>query len=261
MTASKRVDYDRIASTYDRRFRNDGMSSTASALLALARELDARRILEVGCGTGRWLADLRAITDQVFGLDLAAGMLARAREREKRLHLMRGRAGRLPVPAASFDLVYCVNAIHHFDEQRAYVFEARRCLRPGGALAVVGMDPHGRRDRYYIYHYFEGVYEADLSRFPAWGTVLNWMVAAGFERVTWEPVVRIYDPKLGRAVLVDPFLHKDATSQLTLLTDEAYAAGLRRIQAAVEAAEALGEQRDFPVDIPIGMLVGRLKPE
>jgi ubiquinone/menaquinone biosynthesis C-methylase UbiE len=261
MTPGKRVDYDRIASSYDVRFRKDGMSGTASALLALARELDAERILEVGCGTGRWLADLRAITDQVFGLDLAAGMLTKARERENRVLLMRGRASHLPIPAASFDLVYCVNAIHHFDKQRAFVFEARRCLRPGGALAVVGMDPHGCRDQYYVYHYFEGVYETDLARFPSWGTVLDWMAAAGLERVTWEPILRIYDPKLGRAVFEDPFLLKDATSQLTLLTNEAYAAGLRRMQAAVEAAEVTGEGLLFPVDIPIGMLVGRLKPE
>lgn len=261
MMTRKRVDYDRIAATYDRRFRRDGMSGTADALLAVARELDARRILEVGCGTGRWLADLRPITQQLYGLDLAAGMLAKARERERRLHLVRGRADHLAFPAASFDLVYCVNAIHHFDEQRAFVFEARRLLRPDGALAVVGMAPHFCQDQYYLYQYFEGVYETDLARFPSWGTVLDWMAAAGFERVTWELVVRIYDPKIGRAVLEDPFLDKDATSQLTLLTDEAYAAGLQRIQMAIEAAEAIGEQLIFPVDIPIGMLVGRFKSE
>jgi len=254
--SGRRVDYDRIAPTYDRRFADDGMSGTAAALLALAQGLRPERILEVGCGTGRWLADLRSVSDQLYGLDLSAGMLAGARGRDARLHLVRGRAGQLPFPATAFDLVYCVNALHHFHRQRAFVFQARRLLRPGGALAVVGMDPHGRRERYYIYRYFDGTYETDLARFAPWDTVMDWMGAAGFERVECRLAERILDPKAGRAVLEDPFLHKDATSQLALLSDTAYAAGLDRMLAAIDAAEAAGEQLLFPVDIPIGMLVG-----
>jgi SAM-dependent methyltransferase len=212
----------------------------------------------VGCGTGRWLADLRPLTQQLYGLDFSGGMLAQARRRDGRLHLIQGRGGRLAFAAATFDLLYCVNAIHHFDGQRAFVFEARRLLRPGGALAVVGMDPHSGQDRYYLYHYFEGVFETDLARFPSKGMVLEWMAAAGFAQVEWRVVERILDHKVGRAALDDPFLHKDTTSQLTLLSDAAYAAGLRRIEAALEAAEDAREQLIFPVDISIGMLTGRV---
>jgi hypothetical protein len=82
------------------------------------------------------------------------------------------------------------------------------------------------------------------------------MAKAGFGRVEWQVAERLLDHKVGRAVLEDPFLRKEATSQLTLLTDEAYAAGLRRIRAALETAEAAGKQLRFPVDIPIGMVVG-----
>jgi len=255
MTPGTRVDYDQIAPTYDRRFKDGGMHDMAIALLALTRELGAERILEVGCGTGRWLADLQTITPELYGLDLSGGMLAQAQQRDKRLRLTRGRAGRLPFPAASFDLVYCVHAIHHFDGQRAFVFEARRLLRPGGVLAVVGMDPRGRRDHWYVYDYFERVYETDLARFPSWGAVLDWMTAASFEQVEWKLVERIQEPKVGRALLDDPFLAKQASSQLALLSDEAYKAGLRRIRAAIKAAETAKERLIFPVDIPIGILV------
>lgn len=258
MRSGRRVNYDQIASTYDRRFEVGGMRATAAALLALADDLRARRILEVGCGTGRWLADLRPATDQLYGLDLSTGMLSRARERDEQLRLVRGRAGQLPFPTAVFDLVYCVNAIHHFDEPRAFVFEARRLLRPRGTLAVVGMDPHGCREHWYLYKYFRGTYETDLARFPSWGTVLDWAAAAGFEQVSWRVVEHIDDPKVGWAVLEDRFLRKDATSQLTLLTDEAYAEGLRRIRTALEAADATGKQLIFPSDILIGMVVGRV---
>jgi len=275
---NSRVDYDQIAPTYNRRFADDRPRGVSTALLSLAQELEAERILEVGCGTGRWLADLRPGAAQLYGLDFSAGMLEQARKsfvgarqvglrmsEQNRLlsdlprpYLTRGRAGRLPFPNASFDLVYCVNAIHHFDQQRDFVFQARRLLRPGGALAVIGFDPRQHRDKWYIFDYFDGAFATDLARFPSWGTVLDWMASAGLTRVEWRPVERIVDHKQGRAVLDDPFLQKDAASQLVLLSDKEYAAGLDKIRAALAAAEAAGETLTFPCEILVRALVGRV---
>jgi ubiquinone/menaquinone biosynthesis C-methylase UbiE len=253
------VDYDHIAASYDRRFAHGGLTGPASALSELARDLGAERILEVGCGTGHWLESLEGISGQLYGLDLSAAMLGQAQRRDRGFHLARGRAGQLPFPDDSFDLVFCVNAIHHFQQQRRFVTEAKRLLRSGGALAVVGMDPRSDLGQWYIYDYFEGTYETDLVRFPSWGTILEWMAAAGFEQVQWQLVEQILDNKLGRAVLDDPFIQKDACSQLSLLTNEAYATGLRRIEAAIQAAEAGGETLSFPTDLFLAMLVGRVR--
>lgn len=252
-----KVDYDRIAAGYDRRFARGDTPGVSVALQALAEDLGAARILEVGCGTGRWLEGLRPVSSDLYGLDLSAGMLRQARQRRGPLHLVRGRAGRLPFARAGYDLVYCVNAIHHFDEPRTFVHEAWRLLRPGGALAVVGMDPRWEQDSWYVYEYFPGTYEADLARFPSWNTVHAWMVEAGFARVDWRPVEEIHDQKVGRAVLDDPFLEKDATSQLSLLSGEAYRAGLRRIKARLAAAEAAGEAVSFAADLTLAMISGR----
>jgi SAM-dependent methyltransferase len=182
-------------------------------------------------------------------------MLLQAQQRDAPLCLAQGRASRLAFPAA-FDLVYCVNAIHHFQEPRTFVEEARRLLRPNGALAVIGMDPRAHRDRWYIYDYFENTYEIDLARMPSWGAVTDWMVAAGLTRLEWRLVEHIVDCKVGPAVLDDPFLKKEAVSQLALLTNEAYEAGLRRIESALAAAKAAGETLSFPTDLLLGMMVG-----
>lgn len=255
------IDYDRIAPSYNQRFVDGGMRGTAAALRTLADKTGAERILEVGCGTGHWLATLRPVSGQLYGLDLSTGMLEQAGlqqagSQQAPLALVCGRASQLPFPAACFDLVYCVNAIHHFQQQRAFVSEARRLLRPGGVLAVAGMDPRVHRGRWYVYDYFEGTYETDLARFPSWGSVLDWMAEANFERVEWRWVERILDQKRGRAIFDHPFLQKDSCSQLALLTDEAYAAGLNRIEAAVASAEAEGETLIFPTDLLLAMLVG-----
>jgi hypothetical protein len=82
------------------------------------------------------------------------------------------------------------------------------------------------------------------------------MAGAGFGEIRRHIVEEIVDDKRGRVVLQDPFLRKDAISQLTLLSDEAYAAGVARIEADLAAAEAAGRDLVFPVDIVLAMMVG-----
>ena len=255
--SDKQVDYDRIAPGYDQRYiHGSGQRGIAEVLQALARGKE--RILEVGCGTGHWLAGLRSASGMLLGLDLSAGMLGQVQARGEPLYLARGRACCLPLGDACADLVYCVNAIHHFQRRRDFIFEARRLLRPGGSLVVIGSEPRAHRHRWYIYDYFPGTYETDLDRFPSWGMVADWMIEAGFEQIEWRLVERIEDHKLGRGIYADPFLQKDACSQLALLSDEAYAAGLRRIGTALAKAEARGKPITFSTDLWQAMLVGMI---
>ena len=256
MMTNLRVDYDRLAAGYDRRFRESRLTGEGQALLALASNLPARRVLEVGCGTGHWLANLAAVTPALYGLDPSPGMLAQARRRPVPLKLNRGVARQLPFKAGCCELVYCVNAIHHFQDPPAFIHAAARVLGRGGVLAVIGIDPRDRRNQWYGYHYFEGTYETDLQRFPAWPVVLAWMQAAGFSQIELRQVERVEELRQGRAVLADPFLSKSSTSQLALLSDEAYATGLQRIEAALQEAEARGETIVFPSEFSIEMMTG-----
>lgn len=251
------VNYDQIAPTYDKRFAHDRTEGIGQALLDLAQRLNASRILEVGCGTCHWLAQMHRLSSELYGLDLSPAMLNQAQERRAGIGLVNGYARQLPFESGMFDLVFCVNAIHHFQDSRGFVSEAARVLRRGGALAVVGSDPHGRRESWFGYHYFDGAYETDLMRFPGWKTVCEWMVEEGFEGVERREVERILDPKYGRSVLDDPFLEKNSCSQLALLTDEVYQVGLERIEADLAEAEARGETLVFATDILTVMLAGR----
>jgi ubiquinone/menaquinone biosynthesis C-methylase UbiE len=256
----KHVDYDKVAPTYDKRFAHyTGVpEGVAAALVELAGEVQARQILEVGCGTGHWLRLLSPLGYTVYGLDRSMGMLGAA-QTAGAPNLARGDAGALPFPPASFDLVICVNALHHFADASQFISEGRRLLRPGGALAIVGMHPHSGRDRWYLYDYFPGTKETDLQRYPSAGEIVNWMIEAGFDLVRWQTVERLHERRKGREILDEPMLHKNATSQLTLLSDVQYAAGITRIQAAIAQAEASGEAAVFEVDISLHMLVGYIQ--
>ncbi len=83
------------------------------------------------------------------------------------------------------------------------------------------------------------------------------MSEAGFAQVELQDGERITEVKRGREVLADPFLAKNSSSQLALLSEETYQAGLRRIEAAVAQAEARGETAVFHTDILVEMVSGR----
>jgi SAM-dependent methyltransferase len=250
------VNYDAIASTYNRRFTDQSRSGTLVALEALIQASSAIQVLEVGCGTGHWLERLRSLARSVYGLDFSAGMLAQANQRGKGLSLIQARAEELPFLSGWFNLVYCVNAIHHFQRQRDFIHQACRILKPGGALAVLGMAPHHHRDDWYVYEFFEGTYETDLARFPSWKQVSGWMSAAGFVNIELQLAEEIIAPKYGFAVLGDPFLAKNSCSQLALLSDQEYAAGLDRIRQALAEADAQGKTVVFRDTIQIHQMVG-----
>lgn len=260
--AERRVDYNQVAPVYDVRFAYYGgaQKGIGAALVDLAGQVHAQRVLEVGCGTGHWLRLLAPLSSQLYGLDLSLGMLGRARTTGA-ANLVQGSAEALPFPATIFDLVFCVSALHHFADPGAFIRAARRLLRPGGALAIIGLNPHSGRDNWYLYDCFPGTLQADLDRYPSPGEIMDWMIAAGFDVVRWQEAERLRDRRVGRDILAEPMLQKNATSQITLLTEEECSLGMARIRAAISNAEAIGKEAVFSVDVSLRMVAGFLEKQ
>lgn len=77
----KRVDYDRVASAYDRRYRDGEPPGLAAFIRERGAHAGDRPVLDVGCGTGRWTQEVMAPGRHAIGLDPSTAMLARARAR------------------------------------------------------------------------------------------------------------------------------------------------------------------------------------
>jgi ubiquinone/menaquinone biosynthesis C-methylase UbiE len=144
------INYDEIASAYDERYRGAYRpEGIASKLLDLVHGVGAERVLEVGCGTSHWLGFLQDQAE-VYGMDASFGMLRKAAGLEGRFSLIRGDAQSLPFSNSSFDVIFCVNVLHHFRDPSGFITEAHRLLEKQGALAVIGMNPHAQQDRWFI---------------------------------------------------------------------------------------------------------------
>lgn len=159
------VNYDRVAAGYDRRYTEN----TYADIEALLNEFTSPglTVLEVGCGTGHWLARLRSRGCTVVGLDRSSGMLSCAVDQVGDAKLVLGRAEALPFPARSFDRIVVINALHHFDAPARFVSEAYRVLRSGGRICVVGLDPSQGPEEWFIYEYFRRTRELDKARYPS----------------------------------------------------------------------------------------------
>lgn len=143
--------FDRQASHYNAQW-NDWNRESLRWMLEHAGCRGGERVLDVATGAGFTAAAFAPHAAEVVGLDVSAGMLEQARTRAPgNVRFELGSAEQMPFARATFDLVTCRIAAHHFDSVPAFLVEARRVLKPGGRLLVadtVVPDGDGELDRW-----------------------------------------------------------------------------------------------------------------
>ncbi len=119
----------------------------APLVVALADPRPGERVLDVACGTGvvsRLAAQRVGPTGTVMGLDLNPGMLAVAASAvagpapaAAAITWREASATAMPLPDASFDVVYCQLGLQFFPDRAAALREMHRVLAPGGRLGLM----------------------------------------------------------------------------------------------------------------------------
>jgi len=133
--------YDRWASTYDEPNPLHALEERVMGLLLPS--VANKRVLDVACGTGRWLEKLlNRGARSAWGVDLSAGMLRRATEKPAlRGRCVQGDCLALPFAAASADLILCSLAVGHVQNIGALARELAQVAAPAADVFVTDFHP------------------------------------------------------------------------------------------------------------------------
>lgn len=133
----------------------------------LLNAVEAKRVLDLGCGEGYGADLLASRAREVVGVDLAPEAVYHARKTYRRPNLRFRYMDiyRLELEAESFDVVCSLQVIEHLHEPERFMEEARRVLKPGGLCVITTPNrliiSPGRKAPVNPFH----IFEFDLRQF------------------------------------------------------------------------------------------------
>jgi ubiquinone/menaquinone biosynthesis C-methylase UbiE len=227
------LDFDPLAADYDR-LRPAGRAWEELSARTLALLGDFRRLVDVGCGTGRFAAFAKGRRGgRVWGVDPSAEMLRQARARTDAggIGWKQASADRLPFTGGWFDAAHMHLVVHTLPDRPAALAEIARVLMAGGriAIATFAMEHFAR---FYLNPYFPSIASVDGARFPAPGALAGELGHAGFREAAVE---RISQPVRADPQDVLERVRGRYISTLHLLDPPEDADGLARLERDVAA--------------------------
>jgi len=160
---------------------------------AVARSVGLRpglRVLDVGCGTGRFSVLLAHAGATVTGLDRSANMLAAARETPAPANgTVRYEQGDADseLPPGPYDAATLFFSIQYLALEE-FLPKLREALAPGGAVAIATF-PHRHFIETEHARFFPSIPRIDMARFPSVPALTKRLRACGFDSVTSCDVV------------------------------------------------------------------------
>jgi ubiquinone/menaquinone biosynthesis C-methylase UbiE len=217
------IDFNHYSDVYARERRVQPALLTC-LLASLSVDLNCA-VLEIGCGTGNYLrAVCRESGAAGIGIDPSPGMLSEARQIDDSLRYEEGRAEAVPLPDHSVDAMFSVDVVHFIGDLAAYATEAKRVLKPGGRFVTATDSESDIRNRIPLQSHFPETVDVELARYPSIADQLTALRNAGFQDMAEVPVRHAY-----RLTDISAYRAR-AFSSLRLISDEAFAAGISRLE-------------------------------
>ncbi len=161
---------------------------------------------------------------------------AEAANAHPRVRYLPGDAERLPLGDASCGAAWISTVIHHVPDLAGAAREIRRVIAPGGPVLIRSAFP-GRWSGVSLFQFFPEA-GAVVDTFPSIDQVTRVFGEAGFQLERVEPVPQVSMPNLAA---MRPRTELRADTTLRGISDEAFRAGLARLDAAI--AGGRGEER------------------
>ncbi len=157
--------FGRLAERYDAVRPVDENWWEVYELVERAADLRGRRVLDIGCGTGRLsVALVERAHAKVWGVDASQEMLAVAKEKVPGVAFKRAQAESLPFKDGWFERAVLWLVLHLVDRPAALA-EARRILGPDGRLAIATFH-ESHFAAHWLNRYLPSLERVDLARFP-----------------------------------------------------------------------------------------------
>ena len=231
---TRRADYKAIAPKYDKNAdrlripRDEGLAS----ILAEASGR-AVTVLDVGCGTGNYLAVQRSAFSDAnvrwIGVDPSDAMLSRARSKLPRVELLEGRAEDLPLAPGEADFVANSFAFHHFENKARALDEMVRVLAPAGAIHLRNIAP-SYMPGWWLYRFFPTAWPIDQERFWPPQRLFTELAQRGL-----CPEVRVEFFKAYVSIRdIRADVERRDISELAVIDEAAYLEGLARVHARAQ---------------------------
>jgi ubiquinone/menaquinone biosynthesis C-methylase UbiE len=230
-----RTDYEQLAQRYDEdrarwSFPRDEIVDELLASRA------AVRVLDLGCGTGRWAASQPELLANprvtVFGADPSAAMLAEASNKDLGSFIRAG-AENLPLRSGTIDFLTSSYAFHHFTDKERALDEIARVLIDDGAFRINNIAPEAAAG-WWLYEFFPEAIANDAARFWPVARLTAALDARGF---SVETTLDAGSDEIPPSQALED-VERRVVSQLALLDDDAYDRGLARLREALRDPDA-----------------------
>ncbi len=99
------------------------------------------KVLDVGGGTGKLIETMLEENPRVSGyvLDRSKKMLKRASSEGE---VIVGDSSTLPFESKCFDFIFCIDALHHFENKNKSLMELMRVSKTDGEIIILELDPN-----------------------------------------------------------------------------------------------------------------------
>ena len=239
MSRSHSPDFGPLAETYDALRPADANWEEVADTLVAEGDLAGRRVLDIGCGTGRLVSRLAEQHGaRVWGVDPTPQMLEVAHRRAPQgVGFKLGRAEELPFKDGWFERATMWLVAHLVDRPAAFA-EAHRVLAGDGRFVLATFDP-AYFDHFYLNRLFPSLEAIDRARFPLHEELRDELRSAGFEDVR---LTELHQPASTTRHDALVKIEGKFISTLRLLDEDEFRAGLER------AAAELPERIDYTLD-------------
>lgn len=143
--------------------------------------------VDLCCGTGNYTAPFTQKFQKLWGIDISAEMLAKAKERVPGVEWIQGDAKNPILPERSCDAAWMISALHYFlgEEQPLLLREIYRILKPGGVF-VADTEFTEQHLSLWIVDYFPSLRQRFQNRLFSQAQYRTWLSQAGFRDAAFE---------------------------------------------------------------------------